>query len=398
MTILKAMPCLISRFRRMQISFGVVDVKSMRILLVLGWCGCLAFFFCGFLFTASGRGADSDRSTLNKIRDSSLGQVKLVRSIECRTGFESRTSLGSAAVSGLPAKVREDLSKDMVLKGEVFYAELGNKYRVETALAGASTGSGDTEVHAYNGDRYQALMKEKKALAYKKTPMSLNPVRGLSPLTMPYHWLFDEKSINVLSEIKNDRRWNEQFELASYRGQRESNGMTVDVVEFPYPFKKDLPESMQDAVVQVHFVETLGYYPIASMAMDQSGRVFGEVRVVNYKEFFEDGQKVVIPLEVKTTMSVPGQIESIWTLTIAQETIKINHDIDEDLFTISTTLASIVEDADETAVKPERLDKGSRERQKTSDIRRRDFRTFPIVITCSVVVFLILLAIVYRLK
>lgn len=286
----------------------------------------------------------SDAAKLDEIRDAALNQAKLIRSIECDISSVMQIHTDDPTAGG---HLREPLPSNTEQKVFVHYIQSGDWYRIESEMSDAATGVKDTEIVAYNGDRYQLFDKGRKKLGYKKTPVSSNPSRMLNPLICPYCvWLFGEDADQVYSEVKNAKYWDDRFAVARYRGLRDENGTAVEVVEFPYPSNNRLPDNMRDAVVQVHFALDLAYYPIACITKTGKGNVLGESRVTEYKEFEIDGQKVVIPLAQTVSWSVPGEVQVSSICTIPPETIQINSPIDEDVFTIPHTWATVVEDVD----------------------------------------------------
>jgi len=345
-----------------------------------------------------------DDSKLNQIRSSSLNQVRLIRSIELEMQFDTRIHFSDSAFRGVPPEDRK-IPQDIVQKGTLKYVESGGKFRIEAEAGAADSGAKDTEVSAFNGNRYQLLYKERKGLTTKKSPLTLNPCRTSNPLTMVYTWLLNDDSIHLLSEVKNEKSWQEKFATARYVGQRKEGEFNAAVVEFPYTFG-EVPESVGRAVVQVYFAEELGYYPVLVIAKSKDAGRFGEIRVDKYKEFMIDGQKVIVPLEFTQKMSVPTEDETSGKFSISLESIKINNPIDEDLFTISPTLATVVEDADVTQLEADKLSKERADRLRraddwrhrtktnTSSLASGGSRVTGLVFTGAVIAFLTLL--IYR--
>lgn len=355
---------------------------------------------CGVVLNSNLAFAETESLLLERIRLACLNQVRLIRAIEFTMQFETQMSLTQNEIHQLSSDVKLE-SGEIAQQGLVDYTESGDKYRIESVFTDGVSGRTDTEISAFNGDRYQVLYKEKKGLTTKTTPYSANPSRTFNPLTMMFVWLLDGSSSQVFTEIKNESHWNKAFATARYIGQLTEKGMAVEVVEFPFPTTEMLPEGLDDSTIRVHFAPSLDYYPVALVAMRPNGEPFGEVRLKAWEELDVDGQKAIVPLNIWLTMQMPGDGKTTATLTIQPETIQINHSIDEEYFTIPATWATVVEDGDQTDLENEKLErerlerlaqaKAWRERIRTDDIPTRDSRLSGIIFTCALIVFLSLL-------
>lgn len=304
---------------------------------------CLPFFsvFSGFPQRAAAAGsAAADVAKLEEIRRKSLAQLQLLRAIECTMVYEMHAKMGGAAY---PAGERWRAGVTAV-EGRLVVIQAGDKYRMETERTNLKTKVTTTYIAVYDGNRHQIFAKDKKVLDIKDRAILSNPSQALGPINAVYGWVLDKRVERTLGQMQNEKYWLERFAMARYCGQREKGGTVVEVVEFPYPYPDRLPE--QDAVLRVRFSVDHGYYPISNSVRCADGRIISQSRVDKCKRIEIEGQHVIVPLKKSLEFNVPGAYRVEEQSSVLPETIKVNHRIDEDIFTIPVTRARKVQDLD----------------------------------------------------
>jgi hypothetical protein len=110
---------------------------------------------------------------------------------------------------------------------------------------------------------------------------------------------------------------------------------------------------IKDSEMKIYFAKELGYYPLKWITSFHQNGVSGiwQMSVTEYRTFEVDFQKFIFPTLVKVETSGPEK-EGIMKLTLnfyLDETLtplQINPTLDDDLFTISPSLAKTVTDYD----------------------------------------------------
>jgi hypothetical protein len=205
--------------------------------------------------------------------------------------------------------------------------------------------------YAFNGTDYQWLVTGHKALTFSKQCRHPTPYWDPSPLMWPYYWIAGQQT--NWSDIKDLAKWDARFKEAKFLGHRNvifsekdgvyvdhrgEGGMHFDSVSFPFP-------QMNMDEVHVTFAKDIGYYPLVLLGL-KGGSVVMNAKVARYKIFDIDGMPFVFPLNVDVTIGTGKEdfISMHWT--VDESSIKINPQLDEDMFTISPSRAATVTDFD----------------------------------------------------
>jgi hypothetical protein len=240
-------------------------------------------------------------------------------------------------------------------------------------------------IYAYNGSRYQWYIPGREALSFSKQCRHPSLYWVTNPILMPYGWL--ASGVVNWSDLKDRERWLAQFEKARYKGKKTENNKTFDVVSFhPPPNAEDLLEVEE---FHVYFSKDLDYYPMKLVAYGKNKQLFSTMEVLQYTLLKIDGQKTVFPLVV---IGVEGN--NSLTMTIEESSIKVNHHIEEDLFTLSPSIAKTVYDYDEELKK---IDPASE--SYSDDIVRPSKWTrkrFFVLIVANIIIVTIIIILVYK--
>lgn len=210
--------------------------------------------------------------------------------------------------------------------------------KVDPMIAGA--------IYAYNGSLYQWAIPGRESLSFSKQCRHPNLYWGVNPILVPYSWL--ATGVVNWSDLKDRKRWLAQFNKARYEGKKTENNKTFDVVSFPPPPNDENPLAIEQ--IQVHFSKDTGYYPLKLVVYGKSKQLLGYMEVLQYTLLEIDGQKTVFPLVVTGEQGTGG---NKFMMTIDESSIKVNQHIDEDLFTLSPSMAKTVYDYDEELKKVE---------------------------------------------
>jgi hypothetical protein len=121
---------------------------------------------------------------------------------------------------------------------------------------------------------------------------------------------------------------------------------TYEVIEFTRENRRNIP-----VIYRVYFHPELNYFPIKWVRLDD-GKLAVTTIATRHTTIKIDDQDLVVPLEVTVTYTKDSNTRPrTETHTLAANSLQINHEIDEKIFTLSTDGIDIIEDAD----KPRRL-------------------------------------------
>jgi cell division protein FtsL len=190
-------------------------------------------------------------------------------------------------------------------------------------------------VYAYNGSKFQWFMPGREALSFSNQSQHPGLYWLPNPVMLPYSWLAASKT--NFSDIKDKKLWSSRFKEAQHDGSRTVNGIACELVILP-------KEENQDKAY-VYFAKDLGYYPMKTKIIH--GTSFMTVEVTQHTTLNTDDGVVVFPLSIVTKQVDDKGKEMVsveWT--ILAPSIKINHRLDDDLFTISPAVAKTVTDYD----------------------------------------------------
>ena|GEM_PF-6060571 len=197
--------------------------------------------------------------------------------------------------------------------------------------------------YAYNGVDYQWFATTVSNLEFSKKCRHPTPYWTPSPLIYPYFWVAELQA--NWSDIKDLAKWEAKFKGAKYVGQKIEDGIHFEVVSFVCP-------QMEVDRVHVYFAKDVHYYPLKFFGYIDgmnNGLPVARVQVTRYKTFDIDGMPFVFPLGVEACIGEGDglgeePLEMYWT--VDESSIKINPQLDADMFTISPSRAKTITDYD----------------------------------------------------
>lgn len=227
------------------------------------------------------------------------------------------------------------------IRNRITFYQSGSNLRSECEKIGNRPSAHKNElsrvISAYNGSRYQNFFDDRKTLTFSNTCRFSNPYWLPNPLIIPYLWLTDSMGMNW-SDLKNQDLWAKSFSEARYEGQSREGEFACEVVSMPYLDRK------AGIRVKIYFAKELAYFPIKYVGESSAGKQVLSVEVTKHKIIDSDGSRIVFPLAITMKENVP-QV-TVDYCTIAEESIKVNQPIDDELFTLSPSMAKIVDDYD----------------------------------------------------
>jgi len=268
---------------------------------------------------------DSAPPSLAEIREAALASILAVHSIQFEFDVEQS--------SGWKAHGR------FVLEG--------NRFRTErqdvTGLWPGSTP--ENSISAFDDRRSQFFSESQSRLILKDGAVDSRYTMD-APFSIVFAWLRTPGMPLRWNDIRNPANWTRRFGEAQYIGGDEVSGTSVLVVSFPCDALPDLP-----CEYHVSFARGLGYLPVAyERRVSGTEQVASRMQVTQWSERTIDSLVCAVPLEVTFEQSDADRVSLPVSrkMKVVPDSLKINEDIADELFTIPLSIAAHVDDVDET--------------------------------------------------
>jgi len=272
--------------------------------------------------------ANADSASIEAVKRQTISFAREIRSIE----FEM-VSVGN----DVNRESGERISRVETMR----YFQSGNMFRSETGIALNSESLGD-EISTYTGERFQVFHKDIETMTLKDESLRPNAPRVVSPFVGLFSFLAKMGMNATWTELTAEKNIDDTFKQAKYVGIREYNGSECVVLEFP--------GVVPGFTSEVWFSREHGHLPVKSVvSANRSTISVGEVKRL-HEVTLDGGTRIFIPVEIVLASNFPGRSvysSSTSTVTVDPNSIKINHEIDDDFFTLPTTAARHVKDIDQ---------------------------------------------------
>jgi hypothetical protein len=297
-------------------------------------------------------------------------------------------------------------SSDLVSKHKIkmrFQAE-GDRFRVETGLDGTwvnpeIANNVSFSISAFDLNKYQQLEKESLNLAVQNEKFTPTDKTNL-PLTWPYEFLsIGQLGVVPIEKVRDKAEWDRILSRAKISGNEVLDCHECILVEIQSPKNK---------LWRVYFAKDLEYYPIKNQTYDK-GRKMQEIVVRQVKKNVTTSGDVFIPMDIVCTQfgAITNKKLFEWKYLIEEETLSVNNDIPDEIFTIPLYMANSFEDIDNkenTLTPQEVIDESIKERyaaessndstsKLTENVFEKQFSNYKVLIFVAVFlcVFMLLL-------
>lgn len=245
----------------------------------------------------------------------------------------SRASLDTLETLEFVVDVEDVKNGTKVSYTTIRFYHKGSMYRSEVVLKDALGPGIFDKMSLYNGKRFQVFDTKSKRLRLSNTLQLANPHFGIHPFLVPYVFLNQSGVPFVLSDLKNDQIWNGKLSGARIVGRADINGHDT--------IKAQITSYLPGCRWEIYFDKNQGYFPI-KIELLSDDKTVSQVSTV---ERILPGHPFLVPLIIKFKQNINGiTTESLFT--IRQDSLRINGDIDDNMFTIPYTDASFIDDVD----------------------------------------------------
>lgn len=228
---------------------------------------------------------------------------------------------------------------------QLWFRQSGDFFRMEMEFDPLTRGDEDQLVEltsAYNGTIFQQFYPHNSTLTFTAESRFINPYVELNPLTAPYFWLLDLPFQNWAA-MRSPEAWNKIANIAHLEPREMVGSHECDVLVIPYP------RAGVGAELRVFLAVEAGYYPIRTRLLPSRDRPLErlELDVSSFERMRVEGRSFTIPTHITfLEYDAKGEVDNNLTWDIDSESIKINCDFPNDIFTLSPSMAKVVDDYD----------------------------------------------------
>jgi hypothetical protein len=268
--------------------------------------------------------------------------LTLIQSIEFRA---EEDSVASELPKGPKIKLPEGFT-GRSKAGYVFRSN-GNAYRVDrTAADGRALVS-----TAFNGSVYQLLIESKLIYAESKTRMSSEPQTPFPhPISWAYFWAYPTGSVMTWEDLRSGKTWNDAAKQSRFVREVKKGDKTTLTVEV-----QRLAESGQTYLYSVEFDKDRGFAPMSWSSYLLPNRTPSTSVVVTRWTNADGGDAGRIRLPIEVSMNSGGR-EGVYR--IAEDSLRINRQIDDDVFTLPRSRAKQIADLPSNKSEPAESKRG----------------------------------------
>jgi len=217
----------------------------------------------------------------------------------------------------------------------------GKKFRVETTLDGTKVSpekenSIISQITAFDLNKYQKFQKRSQWLAFMDR--DINPLGTINlPLIRPYIFLFLGEELSF-ENIQDKAFWE--------RLKKQIKKIQKATVEGHDCIQMDLTLPGSARLCHVYWAEEFGYYPIKVLLSNVDGNKLVEITVKEVKKQETTNGPIFIPMVMEQTDWPETGGYKGWTLrhTIDSNSLSVNEDIPDEVFTIPLHMAKRITD------------------------------------------------------
>ena len=215
------------------------------------------------------------------------------------------------------------------------------KFRIESALDGTKVSPEQEKslirsITAFDLKKYQRF--DKITLWLDFMDRKINPLGELNfPLTRPYTFLFSGERLSF-ENIQSRAIWNRLKQRAIITGNTTVEGHDCIKMDIIFPGKT--------YSCQVYWARELGYYPIKVQRLNLEGKIYVEIIVKEVTKRDTEEGPIFVPIIMEQSQwdRTTGHNRLVLKFTIDVDSLSINEDIPDEVFTIPLHMAKRVTD------------------------------------------------------
>jgi hypothetical protein len=220
--------------------------------------------------------------------------------------------------------------------------EQNGKYRADaffgTYVPGAEEGD---RISTFDADVYQQLNKNARMLVLTRAPKDAILAAFDDPLLLAYNWVLPAGN-QAWFKVKSLAAWLERATISELEQSGSVRGVDCHRIRVKHPLGNW-------TIVEIAKHSS---FPLGWTAFAADGTPRAAVQVVEWKEYRTPEGQIFLPTKVENQRhAVPGEmVAGHWVYTIDVGSVRINPQLDENLFTISPTRAAEIHDMDKLEI------------------------------------------------
>ena len=205
--------------------------------------------------------------------------------------------------------------------------------RVDLYLDGQNSSPGS--IYAFDGSRFQNYDKKESIVSFSKSNRFPNQYGVTNPLTTPFNWVFGPEKLFTWSELKLLDQWQQASRKCRRLPDNLVNGLDCIELEVTWSGSKDT----------VSLAKKKGFLPVKVVSVRGPNKMVFTSEVEEIKEFPVDRGICYLPL-VYTASFDRGDNRGKMRFSIDSKSFRVNHQIDDAVFTLSPSMAKTYDDYD----------------------------------------------------
>jgi hypothetical protein len=222
-----------------------------------------------------------------------------------------------------------------------------DKYRIDNGVEGTKMhpkqeADWTFEITAFDLNKYQSFMKPNAHLRVRTQP--INPLHCMNyPLIQSYVFIYNLRSHDecTFEDFQSKELWENLKQRTQFIDDSTVEGYDCIATEISFPGKSRF--------ARVYWAKEFQYYPVKYELFDINGKQLSEHTVKGLSKYDTAEGPVVTPMSSVHTEWHPVDGHELYTITqtIDKDSLSVNEDIADDIFTIPLHMAMMYEDYDD---------------------------------------------------
>jgi len=290
---------------------------------------CNVTYLITFLFlNYSAHGEQKDGQIINEIISQQREQINILSSIEYSSKVQSKNE--------------HSLNQTFVYDRGMYKSTLNSSDAPKPLH----------KTVAYDGTLYQELDATTSTLSVTRK-QTKTPYLAMEMLTVSHIFAIPPAAGYDVSikTLQDSDIWQELTKYATFKEYKEVQGHKCAVLTISWP----VPEGV--VIYDVAFAKDYDWNPVYVVAKDSAGRIATKMELSTVLVKDASGRNIYMPCLAKiSTFTNDGNLSNETALEVLKDTIKINHQVSPEIFTLPRTQADVFVDVDLRASTHIRLD------------------------------------------
>jgi hypothetical protein len=215
----------------------------------------------------------------------------------------------------------------------------GSKFRLDYYDNLASPAGKPDFIYTYNGEKVFDYRPKSNNLGFKTKATVFTP--GPFTFYSAFSWVYVPNEGHSWNNLISQDTWDAAAKRARSIGTVQEQETTYEVLEFDLTTDLDRKQTYR-----VYFAPRLDYFPL-KWELTEGGKMIAKATTTRHAKVKLGDRILVVPLEVEDrTYAHALERASVTDYYLAEDSLRLNPEIDEKVFTLSADGVSVVNDRD----------------------------------------------------